>query len=211
MIGKIVVCLMLGYAFGCFSTGYFVGKLHHIDIRQYGSGNAGTTNALRTLGKKAGAMTFAGDVLKCIIPILLVRYLFFAGVEYLPLLVLYTAVGVVLGHNYPFYLRFKGGKGIAAMAAAILMFDVRLAGIALLLFVVVVAVTRYVSVGSLLVSALFPIWVAITYSGNIHMLCVSALFTISAFYMHRANIKRLMNGTENKIGQKVKVKTDETK
>ena len=116
MIGKIAICLLLGYAFGCFSTGYFVGKLHHIDIRQYGSGNAGTTNALRTLGKKAGAMTFLGDVLKCIIPILFIRHILFVGVEYLPLLVLYTAVGVVLGHNYPFYLHFKGGKGIAAMA-----------------------------------------------------------------------------------------------
>ena len=207
MIGKIAVCLILGYAFGCFSTGYFVGKMHHIDIRQYGSGNAGTTNALRTMGKKAGAMTFLGDILKCIIPILLVRHLFFQNVDYVELLVLYTAVGAVLGHNYPFYLHFKGGKGIAVMAAAILMFDIRLAGIALLAFLLIVITTRYVSLGSLVVSVLFPVWVGITYPGNIHMLCVSCLFTISAFYMHRANIKRLLNGTENKIGQKVNIET----
>ena len=102
-----IICLIIGYAFGLFQTGYFVGKLNHVDIRKTGSGNSGSTNALRVLGVKAGLMTFAGDVLKCVLPILLVRQIF-SGSDCLPLLAMYTGAGATLGHNYPFYLKFKG-------------------------------------------------------------------------------------------------------
>ena len=104
-----IICLIIGYAFGLFQTGYFVGKLNHVDIRKTGSGNSGSTNALRVLGVKAGLMTFAGDVLKCVLPILLVRQIF-SGSDCLPLLAMYTGAGATLGHNYPFYLKFKGGQ-----------------------------------------------------------------------------------------------------
>jgi len=109
MLLKILVCLSVGYGFGCFSTGYVVGKANKIDIRKYGSGNAGTTNALRILGWKAGIITFLGDAIKALIPVLLVRY-FLQGDSYGQLLSLYTGLGVVLGHNFPFWLNFKGGK-----------------------------------------------------------------------------------------------------
>ena len=95
-----IICLIIGYAFGLFQTGYFVGKLNHVDIRKTGSGNSGSTNALRVLGVKAGLMTFAGDVLKCVLPILLVRQIF-SGSDCLPLLAMYTGAGATLGHNYP--------------------------------------------------------------------------------------------------------------
>jgi glycerol-3-phosphate acyltransferase PlsY len=205
MLFKILICLILGYVFGCFSTGYVVGKANNIDIRNYGSGNAGTTNALRTLGWKAGLVTFLGDAFKAVIPILLVRFLLYPNDNLADLLPLYTGLGVVLGHNFPVWLRFKGGKGIAATGGVMLAFDWRLAIVALFIFIIVVAVTRYVSLGSLLISLMFPVWVLIWYPGNIHMLIVSLIFTISAFYKHHANIKRLLNGTENKIGQKVKI------
>ena len=94
-----IICLIIGYAFGLFQTGYFVGKLNHVDIRKTGSGNSGSTNALRVLGVKAGLMTFAGDVLKCVLPILLVRQIF-SGSDCLPLLAMYTGAGATLGHNY---------------------------------------------------------------------------------------------------------------
>jgi glycerol-3-phosphate acyltransferase PlsY len=205
MLFKILICLILGYVFGCFSTGYVVGKANNIDIRNYGSGNAGTTNALRTLGWKAGLVTFLGDAFKAVIPILLVRFLLYPNDNLADLLPLYTGLGVVLGHNFPVWLRFKGGKGIAATGGVMLAFDWRLAIVALCIFIIVVAVSRYVSLGSLLISLMFPVWVFIWYPGNIHMFIVSLIFTISAFYKHHANIKRLLNGTENKIGQKVKV------
>lgn len=204
MLLKILVCLIIGYGFGCFSTAYVIGKVNKIDIRNYGSGNAGTTNALRTLGFKAGFITFLGDAIKAVIPVLLVRFLIQDDV-YGQLLPLYAGIGVVLGHNFPFWLHFKGGKGIAATGGVMFAYDWRLGIAAFIIFILAVAITRYVSLGSLLISVLFPIWIAVLYTGNVHMLIVSLVFTISAFIKHRSNITRLLNRTENKIGQKVKI------
>lgn len=205
MVWRIILCLLSGYAFGCFSTGYVVGKLNHVDIRKYGSGNAGTTNALRTLGLKAGAITYVGDFLKAIIPILLFRNIIFKDVEYNQLLALYTGFGVVLGHCYPFWLGFKGGKGIAVTSGVMAAFDPLLIPFFVVIFVAIVAITRYVSLGSMLMSILFPVWILIRYPGEVHMLIIALLYVASAVYMHRANIKRLLSGTENKLGQKVKI------
>jgi len=205
MILKIMFCLIFGYLFGCFSTGYFVGKLNKVDIRKYGSGNVGTTNALRTLGAKAGAITLIGDMFKAVIPILLVKCLFFLNYEYLDLIALYTGLGVVIGHNYPFWLKFKGGKGIAATGGVMVAFDPLIIAFGLPLFVLSVVITRYVSIGSMAVAVLFPIWIFIRFPGDIHMLIVSLAYMALAFMKHRSNIKRLMNGTENKIGQRVKI------
>ncbi len=204
MLFKILVCLIIGYGFGCFSTAYVIGKINKIDIRNYGSGNAGTTNALRTLGWKAGFLTFLGDAIKAILPVLLVRFLI-QDDSYGQLLPLYAGLGVVLGHNFPFWLNFKGGKGIAATGGVMFAFDWRLGLAAFIIFLIAVAVTRYVSLGSLLISVLFPVWIVIMYTGNLHMLIISLIFTISAFIKHRSNIKRLLSGTENKIGQKIKI------
>lgn len=206
MFIKILVCLIIGYAFGCISTAYVVGKVNRIDIRNFGSGNAGTTNALRTLGWKAGAVTFIGDAFKAVIAILLIRYLIFPNEDYAQLFKLYTGVGVVLGHNFPFWLKFKGGKGIAATGGIMLAFDWRLAIAAMIVFMITVAISRYVSLGSMLISVLLPVWIAILYPGDVHMLLVGIAFTISAFIKHRTNIRRLIKGTENKIGQKVTIK-----
>jgi acyl phosphate:glycerol-3-phosphate acyltransferase len=208
MILNIILCLLSGYIFGCFSTGYFIGKLNKVDIRKYGSGNVGTTNALRTMGAKAGAITLIGDAMKAVIPILLVRFFVFrdlADIDTIDLLALYTGLGVVTGHNFPVWLKFKGGKGIAATGGAMAAFDPLIIPIGLPLFILVVAITRYVSLGSLFIAVLFPIWISIRHPGNIHMLIVTLIFMALAFIKHRSNIKRLFNGTENKIGQKVKI------
>ena len=110
-----------------FQTSYIYGRTKGIDIREHGSGNAGTTNALRTLGKKAGAITLAGDCIKCILAVLTVRLIFGAShPELLKLLTVYAAAGTILGHNFPFYLGFRGGKGIAATAGLIISFDWRI-------------------------------------------------------------------------------------
>lgn len=211
MIWRIAVCFLVGYAFGCISTGYFVGKSQNIDIRKYGSGNIGTTNALRTLGKKAALITLLGDVLKCIVPVLVMKLLIFNDVSYSELLGLYTALGVVMGHVFPFYLKFKGGKGIAVIAGTILTFDLRISLICLITFIVVLYLTRYVSVGSLTIVTEFLIWVAITRAGEVHLLCLTIVFTALAYYTHRANIKRLREGNENKIGKRVAIPVEDTK
>lgn len=210
MLGQIILSIALGYIFGCFSTGYLLGKIYKIDIRKYGSGNSGTTNALRTLGPKAGIITLLGDMLKAIIPMLLIRLFIFPAVDNILLLILYTGLGAVLGHNYPVWLKFKGGKGIAATAGVLVAFDPLIVPVGLPLFVLVVAITKYVSVGSLFVAVLFPIWVAIRHPSDLHMLILAIVFMLLAFIKHRSNIKRLLNGTENKIGQRVKV-NEETK
>jgi len=208
MIIQIIICLTLGYIFGCFSTGYLVGKMNKVDIRKYGSGNAGTTNALRTLGAKAGALTLFGDMLKAIIPILLVRFLIFPEEEAVQLFALYTGLGVVLGHNYPVWMGFKGGKGIAATSGVMAAFDPYIILFGFPLFAISVAITRYVSVGSLLLAVLFPIWIFIRYFGDIHMLIISILFMVLAIIKHRTNIKRILNKTENKLGQRIKIENE---
>lgn len=206
---RILICLLIGYGFGCISTGYIVGKTQKVDIRKYGSGNVGTTNALRTLGKKAALITLLGDVFKCAIPVALIKYLLFQDMPYTDLLGLYTALGAVLGHTFPFYLHFKGGKGIAVLVGTILTFDWKIFFLCIGTFFLILAITRFVSLGSLVMEVEFVVGVALTRPGDWHMLAVSAVFALLAFYTHRENIKRLIHGNENKIGQKVKIPSEE--
>ena len=145
---EIILCLVVGYFYGCISTGYFVGKFFHKDIRELGSGNAGTTNVLRNFGVIPAIITFVGDLAKAIIPILLIRHCIPVHNDWY-LLSLYCGLGVVLGHNYPFYLGFKGGKGIAVTAAVVMSAaNPIMIPIGLAIFVAAVALTRYVSAGS---------------------------------------------------------------
>ena len=204
-----IICLAIGYVCGLLQSGYLVGKLHHIDIRKSGSGNAGSTNALRVMGWKAGLMTFAGDVLKCFAAVLIVRGLYH-GSNCLALLMMYAGAGVTLGHNFPFYMKFKGGKGIAATAGLIISTtNIWIVLICLAAFIAIVATTRYVSLGSMTVVTIYLISV-IVYGqhGGFHvenvaylheMYGIATFLMILAFWRHRANIKRLLSGTENKI------------
>ena len=202
----IIICLIVGYGFGCFSSAYFTGKIYHIDIRKEGSGNLGTTNALRTLGKKAGAITFSGDLLKAAIPVLVARYIFRDNMDISMLMGMLTGLGVVLGHNFPFWLKFKGGKGIAVTACVTLcMAHWTVIVIGLTLFIVVVALTRYVSVGSLISALYLPINTILFHRDSkyfVTMLVVSIIFTVLAYVQHRENIVRLFHGNERKLGEK---------
>lgn len=203
---EIVICLLVGYVLGCISSGYFVGKFYHKDIRELGSGNAGTTNVLRNFGVIPAIITFIGDLLKAIIPILLLRFVFTDTQNAWYLLSLYCGLGVVLGHNYPFYLGFKGGKGIAVTAAVVMSAaHPIMIPIGLAIFIGVVAVTRYVSVGSLFVAWYIPANTLVFHRFDdafVHMMVISLLFTLFAYFQHRENIVRLIHGNENKLGQK---------
>ncbi|MCR5609312.1 MAG: glycerol-3-phosphate 1-O-acyltransferase PlsY [Lachnospiraceae bacterium] len=213
MLEDIIKCLLVGYLFGCISTSYLIGKLYNIDIREHGSGNAGTTNTMRVLGKKAGIMVYLGDCIKCAIAILIMISVLGKKYESLPnatdmvqLIKLVTGFGAVLGHNYPFWLKFKGGKGIAVTSAVIIIFclpaDWYVPIICIIAFTGIFRTTRYVSLGSLTVITMFLLYVAIAYTGSEvygKLLFFTFLFTASGFYTHKSNIKRLMNGTENKL------------
>ncbi len=209
---------MIGYVFGLFQTAYLYGKLHGIDIRNYGSGNAGTTNTLRTLGTKAGLIVLLGDIMKCILAIVLTNLLFQnSHPDEIYLLKIYAAAGAILGHNFPFYLHFKGGKGIAATAGMILSFHPWLIPMGVILFFGTFFTTHYVSLGSLLVYAGFMIELIVLGQMGIfgmpqaalnEMYVVAAFLTVMAYYKHKDNIKRLLGGTERKTYLTHKNKVD---
>ena len=190
-----LVCVAIGYLFGLFQTAYIYGKLHGIDIRNYGSGNAGTTNTLRVLGTKAGLIVLAGDILKCILAIAAVRLLFAGGVheDMYYLLAMYAALGAILGHDYPFYLGFKGGKGIAA-TASLIHNDPSALSMGVILFFGTFLLTHYVSLGSLLVYAGFLIEMVIMGQMDLfsmpvghrtEMYVIAAFLTAMAYWKHR--------------------------
>lgn len=203
-----LVCLLIGYVFGLFQTGYIYGKLNGIDIRNHGSGNAGTTNMLRTLGKKAGALTLIGDALKCILAVVLVRAVFGSSYpDILPLLSFYAAAGVILGHNFPFYLGFRGGKGIAATAGLIISLNWVLTLCTVVVFVLTLLITHYVSLGSILIYLGLVVELIIMGQNGAfgmaqiqlnEMYGISIVLCILAIWMHRTNIRRLLSGTERK-------------
>ncbi|MBO8463664.1 MAG: glycerol-3-phosphate 1-O-acyltransferase PlsY [Firmicutes bacterium] len=206
----VLISMILGYGFGCFQTAYFIGKMNQIDIREHGSGNAGTTNALRTLGKGAALCTFLGDALKGMIAVWIVRFFIAPLVPELnpTFLSLITGFFAVLGHNFPFFLNFKGGKGIATTAAITMAIDWRMGLISLIIFVTLCVITRYVSVASITLLIAFPITMTIFHGkekGYISMLLVAFCYTALGIYRHRANIERLKNGTENRLGTKKNV------
>ena len=203
-----IFCLLIGYGFGLFQTAYIYGRLHGIDIRNYGSGNAGTTNTLRVFGTKAGLLVLLGDIMKCILAVVITGVVFGnSHPDMIYLLKMYTAAGAIIGHNFPFYLKFKGGKGIAATAGLILSFHPYLIPMGIILFFGAFFITHYVSLGSLLVYAGFLIELVVLGQMGIfgmsqafltEMYLIAGFLTVMAYWKHRENIKRLVSGTERK-------------
>ena len=196
-----LIIIITAYLLGNISTSYIVAKrLAGVDIRTQGSGNAGSTNVLRTLGKKAGALTFIGDVLKGLIAVLIARFIAY-GVNLDDTTCAYIAVvAVVLGHNYPVFLGFKGGKGVATSLGSMLGMNPLVALSCLGFFIIIVAITKYVSLGSMLGIGLSPVIMMLNH--NTKGVLVTLFLAISVAITHRENIKRLLNGTERKLGQK---------
>ncbi|MBS4960141.1 MAG: glycerol-3-phosphate 1-O-acyltransferase PlsY [Clostridiales bacterium] len=192
-----ILCLLIGYGIGCIQSAYIVGKFMHVDIRNYGSGNLGSTNALRVLGKKAGAFTFFCDLMKSIIAFWLCRMLFHsagASAGY------YACAGVILGHDFPFYLKFKGGKGIASMIGMILCTG----GTPLIISYaagIIGLMSRYVSVGSIFFSLSLP-FAFYAAKEPMELVGLMAVLGVLAVFRHRSNISRLIQGNENRLGAK---------
>ena len=208
MIIARIIALAIGYCFGIFQTGYFYGKSKGIDIRNEGSGNAGATNSLRVLGWKAGFITFLGDLLKAILAVVIVYFIFRnTYAEQIRLLEIYAGFGAVIGHNFPFYLNFKGGKGIASTVGLILAVNPVMFLIVAIVFIAIVWFTQYVSLGSIVIMVLFVIQVVIygqmdgfgLTGGELYeFYAIAIVLAALAIWRHRANMKRLATGTENK-------------
>lgn len=193
---KIFIVILFSYLIGSFSSAYFLGKVSkNIDIRSYGSGNAGATNALRVLGKKMGVLTFVLDILKGVIAILLGKFIYgFDGG-------LLASIFVVLGHNYPIFLGFKGGKGIATSFGVLMMIDWKTGLICLGIFSLIVIFTRFVSLGSIIAAIFAPIvMVLVVDTIDKKMYITTIILAALSIYRHRANIGRLCRGEENKLG-----------
>lgn len=225
-----ILCLIIGYACGLMETGVIYGKIRGVDIRKYGSKNLGMTNALRVLGPKAGLIVFIGDFCKSFIPCVITRMIFkgFFPNTFL-IYVLYTGFGAVLGHIFPFYLNFKGGKGVATIGGMIVgLLSGWMILILLILFVSTVAISKYLSLGSICLMIEFAIiYVIFALTG---MLCfdktdpesfrvmlesfiIVFLFSGLSVLRHKENIIRLKNHEENKFSFKKsdKIKITEEK
>ena len=192
MIALLALCAAAGYLLGSFSTGILVARKEGHDIRAEGSHNTGASNALRVLGLKGGALTFAGDFAKAALSILL--GLLIAG-QYGGMA---AGLGVILGHNWPLFFGFKGGKGIACSTAVLLILFPWQGAVAVALCLAVIYWKRYISVGSLTMLSVF--FVLLLLSRGVWPYGVWA-FALAAlgFARHRSNLERLKNGTENKI------------
>ena len=225
IVAAIVSTAVVSYLLGSVDFAILVTKLMTgKDIRDYGSGNAGMTNVLRVVGVGAAVLTAVGDLGKGIAAALLGRYIFsLVPMEVLSQSGLYAFldggmyVGIVfamLGHMFPIYFRFRGGKGILVCAGAILIMDWRVFVTIVGIFLITVLITRYVSLGSILATIGYPIFTCIYQCidgvfAPVQILSntlLAAAVAAVVIFMHRANIQRLLKGTENKLGQKAKGK-----
>ncbi len=192
---KLLLCVPIGYLLGCISTGILLTRRQGVDIRAVGSKNTGASNVLRVLGLKLGLITFLGDFLKTVAAIALGLWL--AGREGGMLAALFA----VVGHNWPVFYQFKGGKGVACSCAVLLVLFPWQGAVAIAACVGVIALTRYISLGSLTMLTVYSVLIVLTV--NVWPVGAwSALLLALSVLRHKANIQRLLSGTENKISIK---------
>ena len=221
-IGGVLLCMVIPYLLGSFNFGLIISKRkYNDDIRTHGSGNAGTTNMLRTYGKTAAILTLLGDMLKAFVAVglgYLILNLNYQGVDPVTEETVWIrdAAGaaiaglfVMLGHMFPCFYKFKGGKGVATSGMVILMISWPTFLILFAIFVIIVLGTRYVSLGSVMCLALYPVILTAFSGGQNGTACLAAvLMAVLVIYMHRANIKRLWKGQESKISLGKKKKSE---
>jgi glycerol-3-phosphate acyltransferase PlsY len=204
----LAVCC-LGYLLGSFPAGYFAGRIAGVDVRSFGSGNIGATNVLRALGKTWGYTVFFVDAFKGFAAVrlafFLADHLAFARAHAVYFAIL-AAVMCVVGHTFPIWLRFKGGKGVATSAGAVFGLMPLAAVIIFLVWVVVFEITRYVSVASLLAASALPVTVVLLIHWEIiegyGLLYFSTVLAILVVWRHRSNFSRLLKGTEQRFTRK---------
>ena len=206
-----ILIAVFSYLLGSLNFGVILSKAKGEDVREKGSGNAGTTNMLRNYGKGMAALTIIGDMAKVVIAIQLTTIICsILGLQYsfeaipgLFFIKCFAGFFCVLGHIFPVFFKFKGGKGVATSGGMVFMVDWRIALILLAVFIIVVLITKYVSLGSLIMSALYPILIY-AFHRDLFATLISLVFTAIIFIAHRENIKKLINHTENKISLKKK-------
>jgi len=200
---KCLAALGLGYLLGSLNTAVIVGKMYGKDIRSHGSRNAGLTNTLRVLGKPAAALVLAGDILKGIVACFVgssIGVYVHSGDAVDCVSLLAAGAGAVIGHNWPVYFGFKGGKGALTGAAVLFMFDWAMALVCLGLFLTIVALTRYVSLGTICAAIFFVVISFVpVFEHTIYFHAFACLMALIVVFKHRENIRRLLSGTESRL------------
>ena len=197
MVWKYILCAVLGYLLGNISSGILIARAFGVnDVRKYGSGNSGTTNVLRTVGWLPSVLTLVGDCLKGYAACLIGQAL--AGDPGM----LLGGLCAILGHDFPVFMGFKGGKGIATSLGLIIAISPWVALAELMVQIIAVALTRYMSIASLIAAVAFPVFTAILCRGRENyglFLLFSIMAAALAIFQHRGNIKRLIRGEENRL------------
>ena len=212
-MGIYIVMAIIAYAIGSINFSVLISrKMAGFDVRQKGSGNAGTTNVLRTVGKKAAALTLLCDILKGVVSILIAIIIGKIAKDLSPaILVEVAALAVVIGHTFPIFFEFRGGKGVATSLGVILLINWKIGLICLLFGVILIAITRMVSLGSISAAVLFAVltvFIRDSYIAGIefefNFIIFGILLAAFVIFNHRSNLKRIISGTENKISFKKK-------
>ncbi len=193
----IAILTIIAYLFGAIPFGLLVAKMHGVDIRSKGSGNIGATNVLRVIGKGWGIFTFVLDALKGFIPAFVFPRLANLDNEWGVLF----GLAAIIGHTFPVYLRFKGGKGVATSAGMLIGVALLPVGVGLLFWIICMAIWRYVSLASIVAAAASVVTVWVVDKGLVVNIALTVLGAL-IIWLHRTNIKRLLNGTESRFGKK---------
>ncbi len=202
-----IIIAILAYCIGSISFSVIISKkMAGFDVREQGSKNAGSTNVLRTVGKKAAILTLICDVLKGVVAIFIawIAGIVVSGLDKALLLEI-AGLAVVIGHTFPIFFNFKGGKGVATSLGVLFMINWQIALICLVFALVLILVTRMVSVGSVTSAILFPVLALFLHTNYLvpgNYLIFSIILAVFIAYNHRSNIKRILSGTENRIGAK---------
>ncbi len=202
---KYAFVIIVGYLLGSLNFSIIISKwMMKKDIRNYGSGNAGSTNAFRMMGAKKTLLVVLGDMLKGIAGVLVAYAVFPLEGMFGSFPVYLTGFAVIVGHVFPIYFRFQGGKGILTTAAILILFDWRSLLIIFAIFLIAAIATKYVSLGSVLAAAAFPFTIVAFYPGELKFILLAFVWGIGVIVLHRGNIKRLLAGTEKKFSFKQK-------
>jgi glycerol-3-phosphate acyltransferase PlsY len=188
----LAILLMTAYLIGSVPTGLLLGKAYGIDVRKEGSGNIGATNLYRTLGRKIGVITLIGDCLKGLIPVMVVMF------SNMPEYAVWVGLAAFCGHVFSVFLRFKGGKGVATALGVFLALDPLAVAIALVVFIALMLIWRYVSLGSIAAAASMPLAVVLL-GGRKELIIATFVIAVVVIAKHHENIKRLLAGTERRF------------
>ena len=191
-----IILLIAAFVLGSIPFGIITAKVKGIDLKKVGSGNIGATNVLRSLGRWPAVITLLGDILKGTLAVAIGKY---SGVE--PLYEGLIGIAAILGHNFSIFLGFKGGKGVATSLGVLLMYTPHVALVTLIVWIGVVLFTKYSSLGAIVSFALLPLNIMLFDFQDKTKIIISILISLFIIIRHKDNIKRLMKGTERKIGQ----------